>query len=96
MVDGHRSGEGGRPPDPREANVIIERVALPGIGVSHTATTGRRQRVGVISHLTGRRDLVVYDPDDPERAAYAIVLDAVEADHLAGLLATAVTVDVNP
>jgi TrkA domain protein len=68
--------------------VIIERVALPGIGVCHTATTGRRQRVGVVSHLTGRRDLVIYDPDDPDRAAYAVVLDAAEADHLADLLAT--------
>jgi TrkA domain protein len=76
----------------KEASVFIERVALPGIGVSHTATTGRRQRIGVISHLTGRRDLVVYDPDDPERAAHAVVLDPVEAEHLAGLLAVAVTV----
>lgn len=74
--------------------MIVERAALPGIGVAHTATTGRRQRIGVIEHVNGRRDLVFYDPDDPDRAAYAVVLDATEADHLAGLLAAAVTIDV--
>jgi TrkA domain protein len=73
--------------------VIIERVALPGIGTCHTATTARRQRIGVVSHRNGRRDLVVYDPDDPHRAAHAVVLDAAEARYVADLLAAAVTVD---
>jgi TrkA domain protein len=73
--------------------VIIERVALPGIGTCHTATTARRQRIGVVSHRNGRRDLVIYDPDDPHRAAHAVVLDAAEASHVADLLAAAVTVD---
>jgi TrkA domain protein len=73
--------------------VIIERVALPGIGTCHTATTARRQRIGVVSHRTGRRDLVIYDPDDPHRAAHAVVLDAAEARHVADLLAAVVTVD---
>ncbi|GAA0954746.1 potassium transporter TrkA [Virgisporangium aurantiacum] len=66
--------------------MIIERVALPGVGVCHTATTTRRQRVGVVCHHSGRRDLVFYDTDDPERAAHAVVLDAIEADQVADLL----------
>ncbi|MEH1129652.1 hypothetical protein [Micromonospora sp. CPCC 206061] len=41
----------------------IERTALPGVGVCHTATTTSRQHLGIISHVTGRRDLVLYDPD---------------------------------
>jgi TrkA domain protein len=76
-----------------EVVVIIERVALPGIGVCHTATTARRQRLGVVGHLTGRRDLILYDPDDPDRTAHAVVLDPAEAGQVADLLAASVTVD---
>jgi TrkA domain protein len=71
----------------------IERTALPGVGVCHTATTARRQRLGVISHLTGRRDLVLYDPEDPQRVACAIVLDPGEARQIADLLDATVTID---
>ena len=65
---------------------MIEHVPLAGIGVCHTATTARRQRVGVVCHRTGRRDLIFYDPDDPEQAAHAVVLNAAEARHVADLL----------
>ena len=76
--------------------MIIERVALPGVGVCHTATTTRRQRVGVVRHHSGRRDVLLYDPDDPQRAAHTVVLDAIEADQVADLLIAAVTVDHVP
>jgi TrkA domain protein len=73
--------------------MTIERTALPGIGISHAVTTAARQRLGVISHVSGRRDLVVYDPDDPERATVSVALDDLEARQLADLLAGSVTVD---
>lgn len=67
--------------------MIIEATPLPGIGMCHTAVTARRQRVGVVCHRTGRRDLILYHPEDPERAAHAVVLDPAEARHLAEMLA---------
>jgi TrkA domain protein len=71
----------------------IERTALPGIGICHTTTTARRQRLGIICHLSGRRDLVLYDPADPQRAAHAVVFDPTEAHHIADLLDATITID---
>src|SRR2546423_5484283 len=63
--------------------------ALPGIGLRHTFTTARHQRIGVVSHRTGRRDAVVYDPVDPDSVQVTIVLNSAEATVLGELLHTA-------
>lgn len=73
--------------------MIIERTVLPGIGMCHTAVTVRRQRLGVVCHESGRRDLVLYHPHDPERAAHAVVLEPAEARHVAEMLAATVAID---
>jgi TrkA domain protein len=73
--------------------MTIERTALPGIGIAHAVTTAARQRLGVISHVSGRREVVVYDPEDPDRATVTISLEDHEARQLADLLAGSVTVD---
>ncbi|MGP3959760.1 cation:proton antiporter regulatory subunit [Nonomuraea sp. 3N208] len=39
-----------------------------------------------MSHRTGRRDLVIYDEDDPDRACQTVKLNDEEADALAELL----------
>jgi TrkA domain protein len=67
----------------------IERVNLPGIGMRHSFTTGRHRRLGVVSHHNGRRDLVVYDKDDPDSAVVSVALTPAEANALAELLGTA-------
>jgi TrkA domain protein len=67
----------------------IERVNLPGIGMRHSFTTGRDRRLGVVSHHTGRRDLVIYDKDDPDSAVVSVALSGAEANALAELLGTA-------
>ncbi|NUR83487.1 MAG: cation:proton antiporter regulatory subunit [Nonomuraea sp.] len=64
----------------------VEQTALPGIGLRHDFTTRAGSRVGVISHRTGRRDLVIYDKDDPDRACQTVKLNDEEADALAELL----------
>ncbi|QYC41256.1 K(+)/H(+) antiporter subunit KhtT [Nonomuraea coxensis DSM 45129] len=64
----------------------VEQTALPGIGLRHDFTTRTGQRVGVVSHRTGRRDLVIYDKDDPDRACQTVKLNDEEADALAELL----------
>lgn len=64
----------------------VEQTALPGIGLRHDFTTRSGRRIGVISHRTGRRDLVIYSTDDPDRACEAVKLNDEEADALAELL----------
>lgn len=66
----------------------VERTTLPGIGLRHTFTSERGRRVAVISHRSGRRDLVVYDRADPDTAVETVSLSRTEADGLAELLAT--------
>ncbi len=67
----------------------IERVNLPGIGMRHAIMTERGRRIGVVSHHTGRRDLVVYDKDDPDSAVVSVALTGTEANALAELMGTA-------
>jgi TrkA domain protein len=67
----------------------VERVNLPGIGLQHVITTARGRRIGLVSHHTGRRDLVVYDRDDPDSAVVSVALTNEEANTLAELLGTA-------
>src|SRR5689334_8784760 len=67
----------------------VERVNLPGIGLRHSVTTARGRRLGVVSHHTGRRDLVVYDKADPDSTVVSVALSAEEANVVAELLGTA-------
>lgn len=66
----------------------VERTTLPGIGLRHTFTSERGRRVAVISHRSGRRDLVIYDRADPDTATETVSLSRNEADGMAELLAT--------
>jgi TrkA domain protein len=68
--------------------VDVERTTLPGIGLRHTFTSARGRRVAVISHRSGRRDLVIYDRSDMDTANETVSLSRDEADGLAELLAT--------
>ncbi len=69
-----------------ETSVEVEETKLPGIGLRHDFPTEAGRRVGVISHRTGRRDLVVYDEDDPDACQATVTLSGEEADALAELL----------
>ncbi|MGP4025722.1 cation:proton antiporter regulatory subunit [Actinomadura sp. 3N407] len=66
----------------------VERTALPGIGLQHVMTTARGRQIGVISHRTGRRDLVIYDKEDPDSCIATVALSADEATAIAELLGT--------
>ena len=66
--------------------VEIEQAALPGIGSRHVIVARSGRRVGVVTHRSGRRELVIYDADDPDSAAASLVLTPDEADALAELL----------
>lgn len=64
----------------------VEQTALPGIGLRHDFTTQAGKRIGIVSHRTGRRDLVIYDREDPDRACEVVKLNDEEADALVELL----------
>ena len=75
-----------RPRLPGADSLQVEEVRLPGIGVRHDFETRGGRRVGVVSHRSGQRDLLVYDSRDPDRCSESIPLAADEADTLAELL----------
>ncbi|BCJ49777.1 hypothetical protein Asp14428_12520 [Actinoplanes sp. NBRC 14428] len=71
----------------------LTRTALPGLGVSYTFATEAGQRVGVVAHLSGRRDLISYDPADHDEVLHATALNEAEAATVAQLLGMPVFVD---
>ncbi|WP_238016190.1 cation:proton antiporter regulatory subunit [Dactylosporangium sp. AC04546] len=67
----------------------VQRTDLPGIGTSYVVTTGRGRRIGIVSHRSGRRDLVIYDEEDPDTSIVSVALSADEANAIAEYLGTA-------
>ena len=64
----------------------IEETQLPGVGVRHDFKTRGGARVGVISHRTGRRELLIYAGRDPDACSEVLHLDEDEGHALADLL----------
>ncbi|QGH71139.1 potassium transporter TrkA [Pseudactinotalea sp. HY158] len=66
----------------------VNEAPLPGIGLRDDFRTVAGRRIGVVSHHTGRRDLVIYAEDDPDACVETVALTPAEADTLAEFLAT--------
>jgi len=64
----------------------IEETHLPGLGVRYEFRTSRGTRLGIVHHRTGRRELVVYHPDDPDASRDVIALDPDDSATLAEML----------
>ncbi|HWC10877.1 MAG TPA: TrkA C-terminal domain-containing protein [Acidimicrobiales bacterium] len=64
----------------------VTEVRLPGVGVRHEYTTSEGERIGVLSHRTGRREILVYDREDPDRCRSILHLSADDTRTLAELL----------
>jgi TrkA domain protein len=64
----------------------IHETALPGVGLRHDFTTRAGRQLGVITHRTGRRDLLVYDREDPDACREVVELTDEEAEALGELL----------
>ena len=64
----------------------VTEVRLPGVGVRHEYTTAAGERVGVLTHHSGRREVLVYDRDDPDRCRAVLHLSADDTRTLAELL----------
>ena len=63
----------------------VTETVLPGVGVRHEFTTEDGDRVGVLVHRGGRREVLLYDERDPDAAA-ALVLTSEDARTMAELL----------
>ena len=66
----------------------VRETQLPGVGVKHDFTTADGRDVGVLVHRDGRRDIVVYDADDPDRVRCRSPSAAADTRTLAELLGT--------
>jgi TrkA domain protein len=64
----------------------IQETQLPGIGVRHDFVTKAGERIGMISHRTGRRDLLIYDRSDPDACQVVVRLEEQDSRILADLL----------
>lgn len=58
---------------------------LPGVGTRYEFSTERGERLGVIVRRDGRRELVVYDADDPDSCRATVSVSASEAATLVEL-----------
>ena len=65
-----------------------QRIELPGIGTSFRLRTRAGNWLGVIRHIEGRRDLLVYAEDDPDTVRLSFALTPEEAQDLGFILAT--------
>ena len=64
----------------------VEHVELPGVGIRSVFSTSAGLQVGVLAHNSGRKDLLVYAKDDPDRCADVMTLDPAESQVMADLL----------
>ena len=64
----------------------VTETQLPGVGVRHEFTTASGERVAVLSHRTGRREIAVYDREDPDSCHSLVQLGVDDARTLADLL----------
>jgi len=64
----------------------VEETQLPGMGVRYDFTTDEGDRLGVLVHRTGRRDVFLYAADDPDECRATITLRPDDARTLSELL----------
>lgn len=64
----------------------VTEIQLPGVGVRHEFTTAGGERVGVLAHRTGRREVVVYDRGDPDRCTTILHLSPDDTRTLTDVL----------
>ena len=64
----------------------ITEIQLPGVGVRYEFTSSEGDVVGVVCHHGGRREIVIYPADDPDRAHSLLGLSADDSRALSELL----------
>ena len=64
----------------------IRETKLPGVGIEYDFKTRSGDHIGVIARYSGRKEVVLYDADDPDSVKSEFELDASECASLAELL----------
>jgi len=64
----------------------VNETPLPGLGVRYDFVTSAGNRIGVVHHRTGRRDLLVYERGDPDTCRAVAALDEGDSRTLAEIL----------
>lgn len=64
----------------------INETQLPGVGTRYDFETREGTRIGVISHHSGRRDLLIYEEDDPDTCEMTMRLSQDDGRTLGELL----------
>jgi TrkA domain protein len=64
----------------------VQETQLPGVGVRYDFVTSEGEHVGVLVHRGGRRELLLYDRDDPDSCRAVIRLERDDTRTLADLL----------
>ena len=72
----------------------IQETTLPGVGVRHEFETKSGERLGAITHRSGRLDLLIFSKNDPDACARSIRLDADDAETLADLMGVGAQVQI--
>ena len=66
--------------------VAVRETKLPGVGVRHEFTTESGEDVAVLVHHDGRREVLVYDADDPDVCRTVVSLSEADSRTLNELL----------
>lgn len=64
----------------------VQETNLPGVGVRYEFTSHGGRRIGVVAHRSGRREVFVADPDDPDAAGRVVDLSEEDSRTLGELL----------
>jgi TrkA domain protein len=64
----------------------VSETPLPGVGVRHEFRTVGGERIAVVTHRTGRRELAIYDKADPYACTTVLHLNPDDTRTLAELL----------
>jgi TrkA domain protein len=64
----------------------FKEVDLPGIGKKFSIITSGKEKVSVIIHLSGKREIYFFEKGDFDEPAYSFVLNEEEANQLGSVL----------
>jgi TrkA domain protein len=71
----------------------INETDLPGVGLRHDFECESGDHIGVITRHSGRRDVLIFDADDPDSVSTSVALTPDESRVLADLLGGATLIE---